>query len=78
MCEYISIFDLPLLPILCKKYIISILEILILFIILLIGEQNQIHAFVMSIISDTIFLNLKWNDEIPYFLFHVTTLCHNI
>ena len=61
-----------------KNYIIRILEILILFIIILIGEQNQIHAFVMSIISDKIFGNLKWNDEIPYFLFHVTTLCHNI
>ena len=45
------------------------LEIPMLFMIILTREQNQIHAFVMSMFSDKIFGNLKWNNEIPNFLF---------
>ena len=77
---YVKVYfdSLFLLPILFKGVYLFILEIPILFMIILAREQNQIHAFVMCIISDKIFGNLKWNNEILNFIFHVTTPCHNI
>ena len=53
------IYILFVLPILLKGAYLFILEIPILFMIILAREQNQIHAFVMGIISDKIFGNLK-------------------